>query len=135
MPAYCHAGCDFAAIIDALRRLGLVAGNGRCVLPCAIIGAPLGLDVDHKDGNSLNNRRLNMRLATVSQNQHNARTRIDSTTGVKGVGFHKATGMWQAKIRLRGRLIWLGRFPTIPEATAAYAEASARLHGKFRRIA
>ena len=50
-----------------------------------IIGASEGVEVDHRDGNKLDNRRKNLRVATKSQNQANARKHRDNKSGFKGV--------------------------------------------------
>lgn len=98
-----------------------------------LLGAPENLQVDHKDGNGLNNRRSNLRLATDPENKHNARTRVDNTSGAKGVVRMKATGRFCACIRVRGKKHHLGTFKDLASAAAAYARASVELHGEFGR--
>lgn len=100
-----------------------------------IIGAAHGLAVDHIDGNGLNNRRSNLRLATRAQNQHNRGVRADSASGLKGVLRHALTGRWRAYIRVDGKKIHLGYFDTAEAAHAAYSAAAHRLHGEFARTA
>jgi hypothetical protein len=97
----------------------------------AIMGEPEALQVDHRDGNGLNNRRANLREATRQQNMHNQRTRCDSTSGFKGVGPSK--GKWQARIKLHGKVRHLGYFHTPEVAHAAYCKASKELHGDYGR--
>ena len=92
------------------------------------------LIVDHKDGNPSNNRIANLRLASKTQNQMNQRLRKDSSSGLKGVTFHKKAGKWCAQITAFGRRNYLGLFSTPEEAHAAYCEAAARLHGEFARV-
>lgn len=89
--------------------------------------------VDHRDGNPGNNRWSNLREADQSKNQANAGIRADNTTGAKGVTYTK--GRYLARIRHHGERITLGRFDTIREASAAYAEAAYALHGEFARLA
>lgn len=96
-----------------------------------ILGAPPHLQVDHIDGNSLNNSRRNLRLATNTQNQHNRILNRNSTSGCKGVGWtHHA---WQAQIHVAGRKVYLGRYTNKQDAVAAYVEAAKKLHGEFFR--
>ena len=100
-----------------------------------LMGEPTGLEVDHRCGNGLNNCRNNLRIATNAQNQHNQRTSIRNSLGLKGVGWHKASGKWRSTIMLHGKRKHLGLFDTPEAAHAAYAEASAELHGEFGRVA
>ncbi len=98
-----------------------------------ILAAPEGFSVDHIDSDGLNNTRANLRIATYAQNGQNARIRKDNTSGYKGVSRHGSK--WQSVIMANGRKRYLGLFPTIQEAAAAYAMASVELHGDFRRTA
>lgn len=100
-----------------------------------LMESPDGFQVDHEDGNGLNNRRENLRVATHAQNQRNARARIDNSSGVKGVGWSSARGKWRARIRVDGTRHDLGFFRTKREAADAYADASAKFHKDFGRIA
>ncbi len=99
-----------------------------------LMGDPDGLDIDHQDGDGLNNRRGNLRYATKSQNSQNQRLSKSSTSGLKGVCWHKARCKWRAAIRVNSKRTYLGHHDTIEAAYAAYVEASARLHGEFGRI-
>lgn len=92
------------------------------------------LHVDHINGNGLDNRRQNLRLATVSQNLRNQRTSSQNTSGQKGVGWHKQRQKWRAYIKVHGVSHHLGLFDSKDEAADAYAKASAELHGEFGRI-
>jgi hypothetical protein len=98
-----------------------------------ILDADPALHVDHKDGDGLNNRRSNLRVATVAQNARNRATRRDSSSGVKGVYFDKDRLRWRAAICVAGKITFLGSFSSLEAAAAAYADASARLHGEFGR--
>jgi hypothetical protein len=99
-----------------------------------LLGAPNDLEVDHKDGDGLNNRRYNLRLATVSENQRNRRLDLDNKSGIKGVCFNARLGKWRAYITHQGKNLHLGFFTFIDEAAAARSKASAELHGEFRRF-
>lgn len=123
--------------VYAQRTLhGTYRGKRQAVLLHRVItDAPENMQVDHKDGNGLNCRRNNLRQATNSQNQRNTRTRVDNTAGFKGVNLCKDRGVWQARIQVEGSRIHLGFFTTAEDAHAAYARASAALHGEFGRVA
>ncbi len=96
-----------------------------------ILGEPDGLQVDHRDGNGLNNRRRNLRTATVSQNACNRKVRADSASGLKGVGRDKRDGRWHARIQINGKRHILGHFDTAKEASAAYIAAVRKFHGEY----
>ena len=68
----------------------------RLVLP----DAPF--DIDHINGNGLDNRKCNLRSATRSQNIANTPTRSDNKLGLRGVCYHKATGKYMAQISKLG---------------------------------
>jgi hypothetical protein len=84
---------------------------------------PEGLVVDHVNGNGLDNRIENLRLVTLSENQRNTKLRKDSTTGVRGIGWHKATQKWIATIRVNNKTFYLGVFSTLLDAVAARLRA------------
>lgn len=100
-----------------------------------IAGTPDGMETDHIDGNGLNNRRENLRHATVAQNRKNQRILQANKSGIKGVYWNKRRQKWLAQIRVDGRRIYLGQFASSDFAAKAYATASANLHGEFGRTA
>ena len=88
--------------------------------------------VDHKNTIRSDNRWSNLRLATNGQNKMNMGARADNQSGLKGVQLHVG-GRFVAKIMADGIRHYLGIYDTPEQAAAAYAEASARLHGEFGR--
>lgn len=90
-------------------------------------------EIDHRDGNPSNNRIANLRLATRTQNCCNKRKQRNNKSGVKGVFWCADRQRWIAKIKIGDKSKNLGRFKTIEEAAAAYADAAAALHGEFAR--
>lgn len=89
--------------------------------------------VDHINGIRTDNRFANLRQATNSQNQANAKRPVTNTSGFKGVSFIKRANKWQASIRFEGRQISLGRHRTPEAAHQAYLDAATRYHGEFAR--
>jgi hypothetical protein len=85
---------------------------------------------DHIDGDGLNNRRSNLRSASRAQNAHNSRHHITTKSGQKGVFWRDDIQKFEAHIRSGKRRV-LGYFNSLDDATAAYAKASADLHGDF----
>lgn len=109
-------------------------GRERAVAMHRLIAqTPDGFDTDHKNGNGLDNRRKNLRSATKAQNQHNAATRKDSKSGIKGVSWHKTAAKWRATIRLNGKKHHLGLFSRKSDAAEAYAAASQKMHKEYGR--
>lgn len=89
-----------------------------------------GLHVDHRNGNGLDNRRCNLRAATASENHRNRRIRRDSRSGVKGINVN-AYGKYIAYIGHHGRLITIGQFDSLFDATKAREKAVKMYHGNF----
>jgi hypothetical protein len=94
-----------------------------------ILGALSRDLVDHKNGNTLDNRRENLRLTDHSGNAANRFARV-SRTGFKGV-YPMPSGRFRAQINVRGRALWLGSHATPERAAAAYASAAAHHFGAF----
>jgi hypothetical protein len=92
---------------------------------------PVG-QVDHKNGIPSDNRWSNLRVATSSQNQRNARPHRDA--GLKGTSFNKKRNHWRAHIYVAGRQIYLGAFDTAAEAHAAYRRAAVQRDPDFARF-
>ncbi len=87
---------------------------------------PIGLDVDHKNQNKLDNRRSNLRIVSRGVNCHNTKVRSNSSTGITGVWFHKQLGKYAAQIKINKRYIYLGVFNTLKEAAAARKREEAK---------
>lgn len=89
---------------------------------------------DHINGNQLDNRRSNLRIATKQENGRNSRKKRSGTrTRYKGVGIARG-GKFVARIKADREQIRLGRFDTEEEAARAYDAAARRYHGEFARL-
>src|SRR6478735_1114166 len=88
---------------------------------------PVGMEVDHKDCNSANNKVSNLRLATHGQNQANSKAW--GKLGIKGV--QQVGKKFVAHIYEDGLVRNIGRFDTPEEANAAYMAAAYDIHGEF----
>lgn len=76
-----------------------------------IMGTEEGKVIDHINGNGLDNRKANVRFATVQQNGWNKRKQWgDYSSKYKGVHWAKERKQWRARITFKGRLVHLGRF-------------------------
>jgi hypothetical protein len=91
-----------------------------------------GYIVDHINGNGLDNRRANLRLATIAQNAWNSKKR-NPRSGYKGVWFAGDKGLWRAAIVYHGRRIHLGYFKDKIAAARAYDAAARKYYKQFAR--
>lgn len=89
---------------------------------------PEGFDVDHIDGDRLNNKWNNIRLVTRSDNLKNMGVKSTNTSGHHGVSRRSDTGSYHAYINSNGKRIHLGNFPGFEEAVAARKVAE-NVHG------
>lgn len=92
-----------------------------------IMNAEKGTEIDHVNGDGLDNRRSNLRPVTHRQNHQNLGVRVDSGTGVRGVEWRKDKKCWRAYIRVNGRNKHLGHFYDLASATEAARSARERL--------
>lgn len=88
-------------------------------------------ELDHVDGNPLNNRIENLRVCTSSQNKFNMRRRHSNTSGLKGVSWNSENDSWRARIIAHGKTYEVGSFKTIFDAACQIMPARKRLHGEF----
>ncbi len=110
---------------------GVLVGAHRVIYTMLAGEITDGMEIDHIDGNGLNNRIENLRLATHTQNARNRRSSGNNTSGFKGVSWQKSDRKWVAKIGFEGRRLYLGCFDTPQEAHAAYMAASLQYHAEF----
>lgn len=102
--------------------------NRRILMHCFILGKTnKGYEIDHINGDGMDNRRINLRVCTHSQNMLNMKITSRNTSGYKGVHFHKKLNKWRARICVNGRKICLGVFSDIKEAAKAYSSFSKTL--------
>lgn len=100
-----------------------------------IIKAPKGKLIDHRNGDSLDNRRENLRPATRAQNRRNAvKTRRKTSSKYNGVSLEKKSRSWKMQLRRNGRTISSGRFKNEIDAAKAYDKAAKKYFGEFARL-
>ena len=95
-----------------------------------IMSPPAGFVVDHINGDGLDNRRANLRIASMSQNMANSRVR-NCSSKYKGVTWDKDGSCWRAYIKFQGRRMDLGRYGCELEAANAYDTAARQFFGEF----
>lgn len=89
------------------------------------------LVVDHINRNPLDNRKSNLRICSYKENSFNKSIRVDNTSGIPGVSFHKNNKKWRAKIKYNNLTIHLGYFEDINEALINRRVAEEILFGEY----
>jgi hypothetical protein len=112
--------------IDGLRE--------ELLLHRLILSAEKGVVVDHINGNKLDNRRENLRLATQSTNLANSKISAANTSGYKGVSWNKRARKYEAGIYFQGKRTYLGLFLTADAAALAYNVAATEMFGEYARL-
>lgn len=143
--------CDFkhlikynwAAVVShgnlyALRRK-LKSDKGARIqrsisMHCHLIQTRKGFEIDHRDGNGLNNQRSNLRACTHQQNMRNMRRPSNNTSGYKGVSKCPESSTWRAYITVNRRQKHLGCFRLKIEAAHAYDSAARKYYGEFANL-
>ena len=110
---------DYECVVTRVRQAsGKQTGKSAHRL---LMNEPAGMLVDHENGNTLDNRKSNLRIATNEVNQHNRHS-------VKGYSWNKKDRKWKAFITVNYKLIYLGRYTTEAEARSAYLAAKKKYH-------
>lgn len=99
-----------------------------------ITDAKKGDTVDHANGVTMDNRRINLRVTDRSNNMRNRKVFSNSTSGETGVSFDKSSGKWKAYYSVDGKSKHIGLFGTKEEAIAAREKVVSELYGEFRRV-
>ena len=105
----------------------------RILMHRLLNNTPDGMDTDHINGNSLDNRKCNLRTATREQNQWNRFANKKGSSKYKGVYWHKQSSRWRASIQVKKRRIHLGNFVTQQAAAVAYVDAAKKYFKEFNK--
>lgn len=113
----------------ACRRTWAAGRDVTILIHREIMSPPPGMRVDHVNHDTLDNRRINLRIATPGQNLQNQLPTRGGASVFKGVSIHN--NRWIARIQRDGKYLRLGRFLTQREAAAAYNAAAIAIYGEF----
>ena len=91
-------------------------------------------EIDHRDGDGLNNKIENLRPCTATQNRANTGRLITNKSGFKGVSWHNGARKWRATINKDRQQYHLGFFENPEEAYAAYVKSAKEMFGEFARF-
>ena len=91
-------------------------------------------EVDHINGDGLDNRKFNLRACTNSENHMNRGKQKNNTSGFKGVMQYGRFGKWKAQIVVKRKNIHVGCYDTPEQAAVAYNTAALKYHGEFARL-
>lgn len=120
--------------VYAVRNSEPVNGKRRHILMHRVLcNTPDGMDTDHINGNSLDNRRANLRVATRNQNMHNRKPNAKGSSKYKGVSWHKQHRKWIVNIQVNKVKHFLGLFTDEKEAAMAYERRAKEEFGEFHR--
>lgn len=86
-----------------------------------ILGDPPAKTIDHINRDPCDNRRVNLRPCSYSENNRNRPTVVGKTSGYRGVSMSSKTGKWQVVVRVSGRLRWLWKYAEESSAGAVAA--------------
>jgi hypothetical protein len=106
--------------------------NPKIALHQFIIGKKEGYEIDHRNGDKLDNRKENLRHVTHTQNMRNRqKLSTRNTSGCTGVSRFSRDARWRAEIKVEGKTKHLGLFESLNDAIKARKVAEKRYYGKF----
>ena len=108
-----------------------ICKSGSITLHRLILSFPEGLSVDHINGDTLDNRKINLRACTQMDNIKNQRPKSNKP---KGVYWLKEKQRWRVEINANRKKYRCGNFKTLKEAAEKYNEMAVKLHGAFARL-
>lgn len=120
--------------IEINREIVETTTKPRLFLSRFIMNPSEGMQVDHIDGNTFNNRKSNLRICTNAENSRNTKLYSTNTTGFRGVIWDKDLKRWKVRITVDFKRIYLGSYRNIEDAAKAYDKAALKYHGEFASL-
>ena len=120
----------YAARGYAARDESVNGERVRLKMHRVILKSPGGVEVDHINGDSLDNQRANLRACTHRQNMKNMKRHRDGSSRWKGVSWDASRNKWVAQIHAT----FIGRFRDETKAAEAYDEAARKAHGEYAAL-
>lgn len=99
-----------------------------------ILNAKPGEIVDHKNGDTFDCRRNNLRICNRFENSQNAPRHRNNKSGYKGVHWNSKLGKWKVEITARRKRVYVGIFDLLDDAVSAYDEAARKHHRDFAKL-
>lgn len=108
--------------------------NKKIYLHRFILEAPSNLQVDHINGNTMDNRKENLRLCTIQENLRNKKASGQYKGAIYAGKGRDLAKPWSARISHEGKNLYLGYYATAEEAAKAYDKAAKELYGEFAQL-
>lgn len=106
--------------------------NGKTIrMHNLIMNTPKGMDTDHINQNKLDNRKLNLRITTRSQNKMNVGLQSNNKSGIRGTYWNKERNKWTVQIGLNGKMLHVGHFSNLSDARVARINAENKYFGGY----
>lgn len=115
----------------AVRPIGKWPNQQMILMHRQIMNTPKGMETDHRNHNTLDNRIANLRICTHSNNQYNRKIPRTGTSKFKGVSWHKTREKWMVCIQKDKKTIHLGRFDNEIKAAMTYDKKAKEIYGAF----
>jgi hypothetical protein len=122
-----HIKCERRRTCYALRQ----AGKHKVSMHRTIMQCLEGFEIDHRNGDGLDNRRSNLRVCTHIENSHNRRPNKNGTSRYKGVSWRTKEKKWGVQITLNRRRSFLGYYKSEVKAAKAYDDDAKKYFGDF----
>ncbi len=119
---------------DKNKNIFYAMGGNRLRMHRVIMGDIKGVAYDHINGDGLDNRKSNLRIATTQQNNMNTIPRKGGSSKYKGVCWHKRKKKWMSRIGYNYNIVHIGYFDDEVEAALAYDKKAKELFGEFARL-